>query len=29
MKRAALYSRALTQLEITKNYKLDQKRYGI
>ncbi len=29
MKRAALYSRALTQSEITKNYKLDQKRYEI
>jgi len=29
MKRAALYSRALTQLEITKNYNLDKKRYGI
>lgn len=29
MKRAALYSRALTKSEITKNYKLDQKRYGI
>ena len=27
MKRAALYSRALTQLEITKNYNLDKKRY--
>ena len=29
MKRAALYSRALTQSEITKNYNLDKKRYRI